>query len=107
MAKTTTFHIHVAGNFDDAIRATKQWCSERGDCYSLSRCTYVYSGGVEDGVRATRINYARYPEDTDMLCARVHDFAHHLAVSLFQKSYSVEGPKETTYHKLKGYMDDD
>lgn len=102
MAKTSTFRIWIAWDYSDAVRAVREWCAERGDCYAVNACEYVYSGGCELGVCVTRINYARFPEDPDHIGDRVAKLAEHLSRRLFQKSYSIETPLETLYFKVDG-----
>lgn len=101
-AQTRTYRVWVAGDCADAVRAVREWCAKTGDCYAVSACEYVYSGGSERGVCVTRINYARFPECGQSIENRVGEFAAFLAGSLFQKSYSIEGPEATRYVQLAG-----
>lgn len=101
-APTQTFRIWIAGDYADACRAVKLWCDSRGDCYAVSRCDYIYSGGSESGVCVTRINYGRFPERSEDIQNRVFALAQHLAEQLYQKSYSIEGPETTEYIKRDG-----
>ena len=102
MAETCTFRIWMAGDYATAVAATREWCIDGGDCYAVAACDFVFSGGLESGVCVTRINYGRFPETEEALVVRVNKFAAFLAERLFQKSYSVEGPRVTTYTKCEG-----
>lgn len=102
MAPTHTFRIWIAGDHSDALRAVREWCADRGDCYAVLPCDYVFSGGMESGVCVSRINYGRFPEDADALQKRVEELGEHLAKRLFQKSYSIETPDQTLYIKRGG-----
>lgn len=102
MAKTYTYRIWVAGDYADAVRALKAWCDTRGDCYAIAPCEYIYSGGSESGVCVTRIDYGRFPESEESISVKVRALASNLADQLFQKSYSIEGPELTEYHKRRG-----
>ena len=102
MTPTLAYRIWIAGDYADAVRAVREWCSEHGDCYAVLPCDYVFSGGMESGVCVSRINYGRFPEEPADLQARVEGLADHLANRLFQKSYSIEAPEQTTYIKREG-----
>jgi hypothetical protein len=102
MTPAITYRIWIAGDYSDAVRAVREWCASRGDCYAVSRCEYVYSGGSEAGVCVSRINYARFPEESEGLIARVEGLANLLADRLFQKSFSIETPTEMIYTQVKG-----
>lgn len=102
MTPAYTHRIWIAGDISDARRAIQEWCTETGDCYAVSACDYVYSGGVESGVCVTRINYDRFPEDEEQLLKRVLLLSAHLAKRLFQKSYSIETPRQMLYLTTDG-----
>lgn len=93
-ATSFTVRIWIAGDYRDACRAVKDFC-QRGDCYSVAPCDYIYTGGAEAGVCVTRINYPRYPEHHDKILLQCVDLAEHLRRKLFQDSYSIETPDKT------------
>jgi hypothetical protein len=105
MTPANTFRIWIAGDYSDAVRAVREWCDSRGDCYAVAPCDYVYSGGAESGVCVTRINYGRFPDAPEALLFRVSGLAEHLSTRLFQKSYSIETPSEMLYVKRGGPWD--
>lgn len=96
-APSQTFKIHIAGDLDRAREIVREFCYERGDCYALTACDFIYTGGLEAGLCVSRINYPRFPEDPDLIFARVQALAASLCVGLYQKSYSIEGPHQTHY----------
>ncbi len=102
MIGTEIHRIWIAGNYEDAVRAVKKWCDTRGDCYSISRCDFIFSGACEAGICVVRINYAKFPETRKQITAKITALALHLADSLYQKSYSIETPDGMKYIERKG-----
>lgn len=93
---SATYRIWIAGDYNDAVRAIREFCEE-GACFAVERCSYVYTGGMEDGVCVTRINYPRFPATDAHLREQSLRLAEHLRTRLFQDSYSVEGPDCTVW----------
>lgn len=91
-----TYRIWIAGDYQDAVRACRSFC-ERGACVAVQRTTFVYTGGVEEGVCVTLINYPRFPATEEEIFSKAHELAEYLRLALFQDSYSIEGPKETVW----------
>jgi hypothetical protein len=91
-----TVRIWIAGDYDDALRVVKEFCAE-GACFAVSRCDYVYTGGMESGVCVTRINYPRFPASPDAIIEQCARLAELLRERLFQDSYSIEGPDSTLW----------
>jgi hypothetical protein len=88
--------IWIAGDFNDAVRMLRSFCEE-GACFAVERCAYVYTGGMEDGVKVTRINYPRFPASREQIKAQTIRLAHFLREGLFQDSFAVETPEETIW----------
>jgi hypothetical protein len=95
-ALTSTYRIWIAGDYQDAIRLTKEFCEE-GACFSVAPVDYVYTGGMESGVCVTRINYPRFPASSEQIREQVGRLAEHLRLGLFQDSYTIEGPETTEW----------
>ena len=93
-APSYTIRIYIAGDYQDAIRAAREFC-EIGACFCIQPADYVYTGGMEAGIVATLINYPRFPAEQADLLAKAERFADHLRARLFQDSYSIETPTET------------
>lgn len=95
-AKMITYRIWIAGGYNDALRAVREFCEE-GACFAVHATDYAYTGGLEAGVCVTRINYPRFPATDNEINAQVFRLAEHMRARLFQDSYTVEGPDETTW----------
>lgn len=93
-ARSFTVRIWIGGDYDDAVRAVREFCEE-GACFAVQRAAYPYTGGMEDGVCVTRINYPRFPKGPADILEQCFRLAHHLRERLFQDSFSVETPEET------------
>jgi hypothetical protein len=96
MVPSFTAKIWIAGSYDAAVEAVRGFCEE-GACFSVSRCAYVYTGGMEDGVCVTRINYPRFPASEYVIKSQCERLAEFLRQRLFQDSYSIEYPDETVW----------
>lgn len=99
-APSFTARIWIAGSYDAAIEAVREFCEE-GACFSVTRCAYVYTGGMEDGVCVTRINYPRFPAYKDDIKSQCERLAEFLRERLFQDSYSIEFPDETVWYSRR------
>jgi hypothetical protein len=94
--QTYTCAIWIAGDYDDAVRLLRAFCEE-GACFAVERCAYVYTGGMEDGVKVTRINYPRFPASPEHIKAQTIRLGHFLREGMFQDSFAVETPEETLW----------
>ena len=90
--------VYIAGDYRMGLEAIKTWCDAHSDCWSEEPVDYVYTGGCEAGLKATRIHYPRFPEDS---AANIQDLAEkmgeYLLVALHQHSCTVVGPTRSTY----------
>lgn len=96
-ALTITAEIHIAGDRDSAIESLRRQCFEEGLCVSVVDADYVYTGGMEHGVRVRLINYPRFPKTLSEIMARAVRVARELMLDLWQLSATVEGPIETVW----------
>lgn len=97
-SRPSTSTIYIAGDYAQALEAIRSWCTRVGDCWAVERCEYVYTGGQEAGIRATRIEYARYPTASDAHLQRhAEDMGEYLMLKLHQKSCSVVGPVTSVF----------
>ena len=92
--------IYIAGNYDDAVRLCKEFCLT-GFCVSIERCAYIYTGGMEDGVRVNLINYARFPARPEDIDGSARKLAEWLMGGLFQQSASIVGPDKTIWLSIR------
>lgn len=96
-AQSHTSRIWIAGDYDDARRAVRAFCSGRGFCATVQRADYIYTGGEEAGVVIGIINYPRFPRTPDELLSAANELAMHVCLALHQSSYTVEGPEVTVW----------
>ena len=96
-APSRTFRIWIAGDYDDALRACREFCSNEGACFAVSRAAYPYTGGMEDGLCVTLINYPRFPKSEAELADKAIRLGGFLREKLYQDSFTVEGPDKTVW----------
>jgi hypothetical protein len=89
--------IWIGGNHADAIRACREWCRSVPLCVTVTPTSYVYTGGVEEGVCVRLINYPRFPASVTDLEIKAERLAEFLMVYLCQDSYSIEYQQETVW----------
>lgn len=95
--ETIRFDIFVAGDFDVAKHICRKFCFSQGECVTLEKVDYIYTGGEEAGIRVGFINYPRFPRDINAIYSRAKSLADELLNGLFQHSYSIVGPNETLW----------
>lgn len=96
------FDIYVAGSYDDCIRICRSY-TLKGACVSVRKTTYVYTGGVEDGVVVTLINYPRFESQYALVYDNALELGSLLASELCQLSFSIQGPDVCQYFTRDGY----
>lgn len=92
--------IYIAGDIATAKQTCRQWCMERGDCVTIEPLDYIYTGGMETGVRVRWINYPKFPRSPGEILTRAKALAELLMVDMCQHSFSIETP-ETTYWRSR------
>lgn len=101
-SRPETATVYIAGDYDQAMEAIRSWCTEKGDCWAVTRCEYVYTGGQEAGVQVTRIEYPRFPTRSGIdLQNHAEEMAEFLMLRLHQKSCSVVGPVDSIFLSRK------
>lgn len=96
-SSTFTATIFIAGDYDDAVRACREFCEE-GLCVTVEKCAYVYTGGMEDGVRIGLINYPRFPKSENDLVIKAAQLGMHLRERLYQDSFTVVSDTQTYWY---------
>lgn len=96
-SKTATTYwcwIYIAGNKEKIEQSIRQYviC---GLCVTLETVDYIYTGGLESGVRIGLINYPRFPE-TDILQHAIN-LGKIIAEENGQISFSIIDPVVTYY----------
>jgi hypothetical protein len=64
---------------------------------TVTRTTYIYTGGEQDGVIVGLINYPRFPSEPVLIEDRAIWLAKELREALGQESFSVQTPTTTTW----------
>lgn len=100
-APTHKVDIYIAGDYDIARNACREWCMRVGACVTVEPVEYVYTGGAESGVRVGFINYPRFPETASEIESKALALADFLLTRLFQHSYSIVTPAVTYYHSRR------
>lgn len=84
--------IFIGGNRAAATEACREFCLE-GLCVTISETDFVFTGGMESGVRVGLINYARFPTGGDVLLEKAKRLAVFLIERLHQSSCTVMAPQ--------------
>jgi hypothetical protein len=100
-AESYTVRIWIAGDYDDARRAIKEFCAV-GACFAVQEAEYIYTGGAESGVCVTRINYPRFPISRHAILNQCKQLADLLMERLHQDSYSIDAPDVTIWKTKRG-----
>lgn len=87
-ATSYSVDIFIAGSRQSATDAMREFCL-RGECVTIAEADYVFTGGLESGVRVGLINYARFPRERDQLWDRAIEIGRFLVERLHQQSCSV------------------
>lgn len=96
-ANSYPVQIFIAGSYCKAKLIAQKFCDEVGGCVTVSKTTYVYTGGKEKGVIVGFINYPRFPNKPDEIETKANRLAELLLKGLNQQSYSIQTPDETKW----------
>lgn len=89
--------IYMAGDYDDAIRLCRRHTMAVGLCVTVEKCAFVYTGGMEDGVRIGLVNYPRFPSTPEEIEDKARNLAELLRTELCQNHALVVTPNRTTW----------
>jgi hypothetical protein len=67
----------------------KKWCTEEGQCVTVSPTHFVYVDGEEPGLVIGFINYARYPKSKAEISNRAHELGRLLMKKFKQFRVSI------------------
>ena len=95
--KSCTYKIWMAGDVTLAKTIVRKYCDKIGDCYAVTEWDYIYTDGSVGGFCVSRIQYPRFPISEAEIRERTNKLAKLLCEGLCQKSYTVEGPKNTVW----------
>lgn len=93
---TFTADIYIAGSLNAAREACREFCL-RGLCVSITPSDFVFTGGMESGVRVGLINYPRFPKSPDEIWSTAVQLAEFLILRLHQGSATVIAPDTTCW----------
>jgi hypothetical protein len=88
--------IFIAGDRRTATEACRQFCME-GLCVSITEADFVYTGGMESGVRIGLINYPRFPTSYEALQETGLRLGRFLIERLHQSSCTVVCDRNTHF----------
>lgn len=96
---TYTVTIYMAGSIEKAKELLRQRCypPNPGLCVTIKPCSYIYSGGEEEGFEIGLVNYPRFPMTPDELWLDACVIAEKLIVGLFQWSALLVAPDKTEW----------
>lgn len=94
--------IFMAGDYDAARQICRAYCDEVGFCVTVTRTSYVYTGGEEVGFIVGLINYPRFPASPFEIASHAVRLADRLREELGQESYSIQYPDKTVFHSWRG-----
>ena len=89
--------IFIAGDYDLAKSIAREFCDQVGLCVTVTKTSYVYTGGEESGVIVGLINYPRFPKESAVIELNASLLAERLVKGLGQQSYSIQTPDETKW----------
>jgi hypothetical protein len=89
--------IFIAGSFAEAIEICRQYCDQVGFCVTVDQTVYVYTGGMESGVRIGLINYPRFPKEPDEIRQHAEHLGIRLRLGLKQDSYTIMASDGTVW----------
>jgi len=95
-APSYSVYIHIAGDRATAVAACREFCME-GLCVTVVDADYVFTGGMETGVRVGIINYPRFPKAPDHILRCAENLGRFLIERLYQQSCTVTAPDKTLW----------
>lgn len=99
ICKTYYCTLHIAGDYNTAIKATREYTYRTGSCFQLYEAKYIYTGGLEDGIVARVISYPRFDKHPSIIFSEVLEYSKFIANELCQKSFTIETSDNTFYYE--------
>lgn len=105
--KASTFRadVWVAGDLENARLICREYCLQVGLCVSLEPCDFIFTGGMESGVRVGLVNYPRFPLHKENIRTRAFDLAYLLMQGLSQTSALVVDDEQTLWLTRRAEVD--
>jgi hypothetical protein len=89
--------VYLAGDFETARTSLRKQFMENGLCVTLTRTSFIYTAGVEEGIAVGFVNYPRFPKSHEEILERAKSVALKLMDDLCQWSALVVSPEETIW----------
>ena len=102
---TISINIWLSGDIDVIKQSCRVFCFQKGLCVTVTKTTYIYTGGQEDGVVVGLRNYPRFPKGLAEMKVIARGLAHEIVEAACQHTCMVEYPDETLWISKRG--DDD
>ncbi len=99
--KAYSVTVYVAGDLATARASLRKQCIEEGLCVTLQAVEFVYTHGLESGVRVGFVNYPRFPKTADEIYERAKLVALRLRDDLCQRTALVDAPDKTEWLPLE------
>lgn len=97
IAGTQSVSIHIAGDRNLARQLLQKFVME-GLCVSVIDEDYIYTGGMQTGVRVTLINYPRFPKSPWEITSKAMELAGFLMIEMSQRSCTVVDTAGDSYY---------
>lgn len=93
--------IFIASNKQDTERVCRKVCYDVGLCVTIEDCSYVYTGGLEEGVVVGLINYARFPDSPENIYYKAEVLAKKIMEECCQKSFTLMTPTDSVFYSRR------
>lgn len=93
--------IFIAGDYQQAKQLCREFCLSEGLCVTITKTSYVYTGGEERGVIVGLINYPRFPATPEQISETAMRLAEALRGRLSQHSFTVIAGGETIWNSTR------
>lgn len=80
--------IHIAGDYDKARDICRQWCVKVPRCVTVTKTSFIYTYGEEQGITATLRSYPRFPQPPQLM-PLAEDLADTLMEGLCQRTAMI------------------
>lgn len=94
---THTVDIWVCGDLPKVRDLCREYTYEVGLCVTIQAADFVYTGGLEDGVRVGLLNYPRFPTTESELMETAEELGVKLMRELYQTAVLIRGDSETKW----------
>lgn len=94
---TYRVEIFIGGDYEDAKRICRDYCTAVGLCVTVERTFFAYSFGGEDGIRIGLLNYPRFPAEPQSIRDHAAALGGLLMTGLSQGSYLIVTPEDSAW----------